>query len=65
MHALYAIHRRRCDVPMRRQKEKCNTPFYKKWECSGECKRCICCIITLEDGTEEHVNLISQRKYKE
>lgn len=59
------IIRRRCDKPMRRSKEQCNTAFNRWWRCTGECKVCICCLITLDDGTEEHVNLISKRELNE
>ena len=51
-----SIARRRCDQAMKRSKEKCNTPFFKKWKCNDDCRNCICCLMTMEDGTEEHFN---------
>ena len=47
---------RRCDYPMRRSKEKCNTPYHTEWHCTEDCRNCICCLIKYEDGTEAHVN---------
>jgi len=49
---------RRCDVQMRKSKEKCNTPFHTRWRCTEDCKNCICCLYKTDDGTEHHVNLI-------
>ena len=51
------IIRKRCDEPMRRRKEKLNTPYHRPWKCKGECTNCICCIVTLSDGTEQHLSL--------
>ena len=44
---------RRCDEPMRRSKERCITPAYRKWKCSEDCRNCICCIQMDENGNEE------------
>lgn len=65
MHVLKALTRFRCDEPMRRSKEKCYTTAGIHWRCDKRCKECICAIRTISDGTEEHVNLMSMRKYKD
>lgn len=49
------IKSRRCDKAMRRSKERCNTPYYTRWKCKGECRTCICCIVKDENGDERHV----------
>ena len=51
----YRIISRRCDEAMKRSKEKCFTPNHRRWKCTGECKTCICCLETIEDGTERHL----------
>ena len=51
---------RRCDEPMRRSKERCNTPFHTRWKCTGNCAGCICCIEKDENGNERHSNNRSQ-----
>ena len=51
---------KRCDEPMRRRKEKLNTPFHRSWKCTNKCTECICCIVTLSDGTEQHLNLLGK-----
>ena len=56
---------RRCDEPMRRSKEKCNTPYHKRWKCNEDCKNCICCIQMDEQGNESHVNVASKARYIE
>ena len=55
----YKIISRRCDESMRRSKERCYISSIGRmaWRCTGECSRCICCIETIEDGTERHVSL--------
>ena len=45
----------RCDVPMRRSKEQCNTPNNTPWRCTEDCKSCICCIVKDENGDERHL----------
>lgn len=52
---------RRCDVPMRRSKERCRKPNGKPWRCTGECKSCICSIYKTDNGTEHHNNTMSKR----
>lgn len=47
----------RCDKPMRRSKEKCLTPFFRKWRCTGECKACICAIVKDQYGSEKHIGV--------
>lgn len=58
----HRIIRRRCDTAMRRSKERCRIPSIdrQRWECRGECRSCICCIETAEDGSESHVSLRSK-----
>ena len=56
----YRIISRRCDEAMKRSKEKCITPQYRRWRCTGECKTCICCIYQTNDGKEHHVNLLGK-----
>ncbi len=57
-HPKKIIIKRRCDVPMKRSKERT-----RRWKCNGVCKTCICCIVTNESGDEEHINPLS-KKYK-
>lgn len=52
---------KRCDEPMRRSKEKLNTPYHRPWKCTGKCASCVCCIATLSDGTEQHINLMGKQ----
>lgn len=52
---------RRCDVPMRRSKERCRTIYGDKWRCTGECKSCICCIYMADNFKEHHVNYMVKR----
>jgi len=47
---------RRCDIPMRRSKEKCYTRYNKPWRCTKDCKNCICCLEKHKDGSESHFN---------
>lgn len=55
----------RCDEPMRRSKERCQTRMgdgkVYPWQCSGECTTCFCCIVMDEQGNEKHINTV--RKY--
>lgn len=54
----YVAKSRRCDKPMRRSKEQCWLSYKKKhWQCTGECKNCICCIERDAYGNERHINL--------
>lgn len=48
---------RRCDKSMKRSKEQAHFPDGKRWKCSGDCEYCFCCIIKLENGDEEHVDI--------
>lgn len=52
------IIRRRCDKPMRKSKERAFLPGDNRihWRCTENCKECICCIETDENGNEKHVN---------
>lgn len=52
----YGIESIRCDVPMRKSKERCRRPSGKRWRCDKECRKCICCLIKSADGTERHYN---------
>ena len=45
---------RRCDKQMRRRKQLLNTPFHRRWRCTGDCKHCICCIEVDSMGDEYH-----------
>ena len=65
MHVLLSIVNRRCDEPMRRSKEKCITRLYKPWRCNEDCSNCFCCIQMDENGNESHVNVASNKRYKE
>lgn len=58
----YRVIGRRCDKAMKRSKERCFIPSIgrERWRCTGECRSCICCLETLEDGTERHVSLRSK-----
>lgn len=56
MHVTKQVIKRRCDEPMRRSKERCNTPFNTRWKCTGDCKNCVCCIWMDENGNESHVS---------
>lgn len=47
--------RTRCDKAMRRSKERCYTPFHRRWRCNADCRSCVCCIVTEPDGTEKHL----------
>lgn len=58
-HPKKTIIKRRCDVPMKRSKEKA---YGHRWKCNGVCKTCICCIVTNESGDEEHVDIRRVRK---
>lgn len=44
----------RCDKAMRRSKERCNTPLFTRWRCTGDCLSCPCCLIKDENGEESH-----------
>lgn len=62
------IIQRRCDVPMRRSKERNGTNqfgFRMKWKCNGDCKTCICCIEKDDMGQETHVNLLSRARKRD
>ena len=65
MHTISTIVKRRCDVPMRRSKEKCITPRLRPWRCPEDCKNCICCIWMDENGNESHVNVASKMRFIE
>lgn len=56
MSVTHIITRHRCDIPMRRSKERCWTPFDKRWRCTGDCTNCLCCIYMDENGNEHHVS---------
>ena len=56
MGVTYRIISRRCDKPMRKSKERCNTPYYTRWKCKAKCDECICCIEKDENGMERHVS---------
>ena len=45
---------RKCDKAMRRSKERCSTPVYTRWRCTGECQNCVCGMYKKDDGTWEH-----------
>lgn len=45
---------KRCDIPMRRSKEKCKTLNGDHWKCHGNCDGCFCAIYKYSDGTESH-----------
>lgn len=51
---------KRCDIPMRRSKEKCMTLNGNRWECHKNCDGCFCVIYKYNDGTEEHLYLRSK-----
>lgn len=55
----YVIHRR-CDEPMKRSKERCRKPNGERWECTGDCKNCICCIYMTQYFREHHVNFLKK-----
>ena len=55
----------RCDKAMRKSKERCLTPFYKRWKCTGECKECICGIEKEENGLEHHITRGRKNEQKE
>ena len=57
MSVSYKTISRRCDEPMKRSMEKCNTPFFKRWECTKECDKCFCCIHKDENGNETHTKV--------
>lgn len=65
MYVTPTIIQRRCDEPMRRSKERCITPAYRKWKCTEDCRNCICCIQMDEQGNEAHVNVASKTRYIE
>lgn len=65
MHVTLTIISRRCDIPMRRSKERCQTSMRRPWRCTGDCKNCFCCIQMDELGNESHVNVASKMRYKE
>ena len=49
----------RCDVPMRRSKERTSgiDEFgMGGWKCTGRCVQCICGIVMDKYGTERHVS---------
>ena len=49
----------RCDVPMRRSKERTSgiDEFgISGWKCTGRCTNCMCGIIMDKYGTERHVS---------
>lgn len=52
------IIKRRCDEPMKRSKEECRLPNGKRWRCTKDCRECICCIYTTDDGREAHVSMM-------
>ena len=52
----------RCDKSMRKSKERCYTPYFKKWKCTEECLNCICCIVTSPTGDESHVRRKDEQK---
>ena len=49
---------RRCDEPMRRSKEQGYTQYNRHWECTGDCKNCICSIYKTDNGLEYHNNFL-------
>lgn len=55
---------RRCDVQMRKSKEKCNTANHTWWKCTKECSTCICGMYQTEEGDWHHNNLMSKQKLK-
>ena len=60
-HGSKYIKSRRCDEPMRRSKEQCDTPGRKPWRCTGDCKNCICSIYKTNNGTEHHNNFLGKQ----
>ena len=48
----------RCDVPMRKSKERCLTPSLYRWRCTGECKTCFCAIRKDQYGNETHIGVL-------
>ena len=56
---------RKCDVPMKRSKEKCNTANHTWWKCTKECSTCICGMYQTEEGDWHHNNLMSKQELKE
>ena len=56
-HPKKIIIKRRCDVPMKRSKERT-----RRWKCNKDCRNCFCCIEMDNNGDEEHVDIRRVRK---
>lgn len=55
------IKSRRCDEPMRRSKERGYIRPGVHWQCTGQCKNCICSIYKTNNGVEHHNNLLTKQ----
>lgn len=53
----------RCDIPMKRSKQKGYIRPGVHWKCTKQCTQCICCILKDENGNEHHIGALygSQR----
>ena len=56
-HPKKTIIKRRCDIPMKRSKERTRC-----WKCNKDCRNCFCCIEMDNGEYEEHVDIRRVRK---
>ena len=54
----------RCDMPMRRSKERCITPSRTPWRCTMMCRDCPCAIIKEQSGEERHSGIAYDKSAK-
>ena len=48
----------RCDIPMKRSKEKGFIRPGVHWKCRENCRQCFCCIVKDENGNEHHIGAL-------
>ena len=54
----------RCDIPMRRSKERCVTPRRTPWRCTLMCRDCPCAIIKEQNEEERHIGIAYDKAAK-
>lgn len=63
MYSAKLIEKKRCDEAMKRSKERgYMNEGGGHWHCPQDCLNCFCCLVTLDDGRECHVDLTRERK---